>query len=164
MNYKLNNVEVTAEQIRELLEQNPEIMQKPNKRWRAELEEKYYYLDDDGDVNFSTEYNYSFDNFRYNIGNYFQTEKEAEAYRERLLAVKKIKDWALENASFEPDWEHGGQKKWVINYNHKNSSFQTDCWYTLQFQTELPSFKSDDDAKQCIKEMDQELRIVFGIK
>lgn len=164
MNYKLNNIEVTAEQIRELVEQNPEIMQKPNKRWRAELEEEYCYLDVSGGVYFSTEYNHSFDNFRYDIGNYFQTKKEAEAYKERLLAVQAIKDWALENAPFEPNWEDDGQTKWVINYNHRNSSFETDWWHTCQFQAELPYFKSEEDVKQYIKEMDQELRIVFGIK
>ncbi len=58
-------------------------------RWRAEEGNIYYFISDVGEISVSTEYHVMFDNFRYNTGNYFSTEKEAKQYRESLLAKHK---------------------------------------------------------------------------
>lgn len=58
-------------------------------RWRAKIDNKYWYLDSFGRVQWSIEENYEGDTLRFNRGNYFKTIEEAESYRKYCLAYKK---------------------------------------------------------------------------
>jgi len=57
------------------------------KRWRAMIGEKYFRVDEWGIVDNCQECGDGCDNFRYAIGNYFKTEEEAYAYKEKLLEM-----------------------------------------------------------------------------
>jgi len=59
------------------------------KRWRAESGEHYYYLDTYLEVYKSREDFYVADCLRYQVGNYFQTKKEAEQARKRVIDALK---------------------------------------------------------------------------
>lgn len=59
------------------------------KRWRAEEGEFYYYITDKGYINFTYDGRSGNDNHRYDSGNYFQTEKEAEEANFKLFKKKK---------------------------------------------------------------------------
>lgn len=48
------------------------------KRWRAEDFKKYFYINSVGDICSSTEDKQNLDNERYELGNYFRTEEEAQ--------------------------------------------------------------------------------------
>lgn len=65
---------------------------KEPKRWRAEGDGKYWYLDDCGVVLSNDEWGDDIDDFRYSIGNYFKTEAEAKAYKEYLIARQVLLD------------------------------------------------------------------------
>ena len=55
------------------------------KRWRAEEEEYYYYISLDlGIIKTKSYSNDDFDNERYNLGNYFKTEAEAQKVKVEL--------------------------------------------------------------------------------
>ncbi len=58
-------------------------------RWRAGTHGKYWHLDSFGDVDSSIEEYDRLDTCRFNSGNYFKTEAEAEAYRQYCLNYKK---------------------------------------------------------------------------
>ena len=61
------------------------------KRWRAEDEEKYYYIDSYQRILRNTDLRCSYDDMRYELGNYFQTEAEAQ----RVINSKEWQDlWA----------------------------------------------------------------------
>ena len=79
------------------------------KRWRSENDGVYYYMDDCGKCDSAYEGYGSIDDYRYNTGNYFKTEKEAEQHKAYLLALQTIKDDA---EGFVPDWEDENQRKW----------------------------------------------------
>jgi len=55
-----------------------------NKRWRAECNSVYWYINSFGAINWCAEQNDKVDNFRYKTGNYFKTEEEAEEYKEAI--------------------------------------------------------------------------------
>ena len=78
------------------------------KRWRA-YSDLYYYIRDCGDFDHIYECHDRIDDYRYNTGNYFKTEKEAEQHKAYLLALQTIKDDA---EGFVPDWEDENQRKW----------------------------------------------------
>ena len=85
------------------------------KRWRACDDQLYFKIDNLGDVEEIVEIGYSSDDYRYNTGNYFKTEKEAEQHKAYLLALQTIKD---DVEGFAPDWENSHEKKWFGYYDH----------------------------------------------
>lgn len=56
------------------------------KRWRAKENEEYFTIKDDGHINRYVDIYCTDDDYKYNLGNYFRTYKEAEE-------VLKSKEW-----------------------------------------------------------------------
>ena len=54
------------------------------KRWRAEDFKKYHYINSVGDICDTTEEKYDLDNGRYELGNYFKNEEEAQKVKAEL--------------------------------------------------------------------------------
>lgn len=71
---------VNKEDLKRILEKVNEINEKYGipKRWRAEDFKKYHYINSVSDICASTEEKQILDNERYELGNYFQTEEEAQ--------------------------------------------------------------------------------------
>ena len=86
-------------------------------RQRPKIGEIYYFLGDNGRI-YNTEWEGSEEDlFRFNTGNCFKTEQEAEDYRENLLTKQQLKDLALElNNGVEINWENCAQTKFSIYY------------------------------------------------
>lgn len=61
------------------------------KRWRAEKESYYYFIDHELEINDKIDCRYKFDNEMYENGNYFQTTEEAEEYAEYMK--QKSLEW-----------------------------------------------------------------------
>ena len=133
---------------------------KENKRWRAEHGNKYYFFGSNiwtwDDLGLDS------DNFLYNSGNYFKTEKEAEEYKEYLLADRKIKDWILENDEEGTDWKNFNKLKFypIINYEYKKIDWGNSSIYKTNFY----NVSSSELVQKLIKECEKELLIVFKIK
>ena len=58
-------------------------------RWRAERENSYYFINSIGNVIGEEEGNCCIDTVRFEIGNYFKTEEEAEKYADKLKELLK---------------------------------------------------------------------------
>lgn len=95
---------------KETLEEFPNIL----KDWFEELLDlnEYFYITDDGKVDFVVEENHSLSRRRMAIGNIFKTEEEAEKYLEYLKAKAIIKQDAK---GFKPNWSDDEQPK---HYGH----------------------------------------------
>lgn len=78
---------------------------KKSVRQIPEVGDKYFFINSDGFIRWTIWHNNKFDLFRFNTGNCFKTEKEAEEYKENLLTKQALKDLALElNNGVEIDW------------------------------------------------------------
>ena len=83
------------------LEKNPNILTdwfeeiNESTRWKPEMDEEYYRLGSDGSVMNDEWVGLSIDSDRFDIGNCFQTEEEAEKVVEKLKAWKRLKDSGL---------------------------------------------------------------------
>ncbi len=87
-----------------------------------EIYYKYYYLNDCGETEIETDEDDPVDNFRYSIGNYFETKKQAENYKERLLIEQELKDIARElNKGEKIDWNDECQEKYCLYYNFSSN-------------------------------------------
>lgn len=67
-------------------------VRKSTKRWRAKCNCMYWFIGRFGDMIDSSESDDRIDNYRYNIGNYYQTQEQAEFARDKQLAIVKIND------------------------------------------------------------------------
>lgn len=63
-------------------------------RWRAEYDEKYYFVSERGEACCSSDIREALDNGRFNLGNYFKTREEAEAVAKKIREIFKV----IENA------------------------------------------------------------------
>lgn len=98
------------------------VEEKEYKRWRAEEHGEYYYLLDAGagfedgiGIAKSFDYRNDTDVSRYELGNYFKTEEEAEKRLEHIKIEQQLKDIVLRlNKGEKIDWEDEEQKKFHL--------------------------------------------------
>lgn len=91
---------------------------KKNIRFRADYSMPYFFINNEGMVSRGIEQHRPLDDFRYNSGNYFETEEQAKDFKENILTKQALKDLALElNEGVEIDWENYAQSKFNIYYN-----------------------------------------------
>lgn len=119
------NKEEMIEQIDDLKQKLEELEKQVNSieiegikegvRWKPEYDKKYYFLSDSGSITFTYWFNLICDSFRFNIGNCFKTQQEAEEYKENLITKQALKDLALElNNGVEIDWNDLTQQKFYL--------------------------------------------------
>ena len=66
------------------------------KRWRAEKEKEYFFVTGTNEITIDEEYYNEADNTRYELGNYFKTEEEAEKVKEELDKFwAKVREWEI---------------------------------------------------------------------
>ena len=100
-------------------------------RWRAREGEKYYYFCGHGEICADRDGPYKIDTGRYNLGNYFKTEEEAENVVEKIKIYTQLKDLALRlNRGKKMDWNNSAQSKWCIILGFFNNTFGCSCIYT----------------------------------
>jgi len=80
---KIKELESKIEDLKKELEELKKA-EKVNKRWRAEKEKTYFYIDSVLDVISSRECYWSEDYRRYVANNYYKTQEEAEAVAEKI--------------------------------------------------------------------------------
>lgn len=152
-----NKIEDLEKQLAEVKEQVNSIEFegiKKGRRWKPEINENYYYLISDGFVSFGPWKNDMTDMFKFDIGNCFKTEQEAEEFKENLLTKQALKDLALElNNGVEIDWDDENQRKYFFNYTNKSDGFIDNLTITLQ-ASNIYSLNVDflDIAKERIGE------------
>ena len=91
------------------------------KRWRSDDGEKYYYIDSHQRILDNTDLRHSYDDARYELGNYFQTEAEAQ----RVIDSKEWQEfWAKVRAG---EIDRVGEKSWLAKkYGQLGSNWKED--------------------------------------
>ena len=136
----MDNLEDLKKQINELQSKVTKLEneskkenKKENKRWRAEINDTYFYINDVGYVDVSHENNDSFDKYRFKTRNYFKTEEEEEEYQEIMNTYYDLMDLAEElNNGEKIDWNDFDQCKYLISYNNKNKKLEIDNVLKIQ--------------------------------
>ena len=143
------------EEMKEKLAAMEEQLNKPNeyKHFPSNGDEYYYYTST-GTVCNSTAADYE---LRVNV---YRTEKEANKAYNKAVAVEKIKRRLLE---LQGDWKDDKEVKFCIQYDHYETMFIPDCWFIVQPDTTIPYMKSKEIVLTIIKEMEDELKLLFDI-
>jgi len=90
-----------------------------NVRWRAEKGRGYFYINHNQCNSIVSDNRHDCDDVRYDTGNYFRTQMEADKHRQHLIITQKIKDIALRlNDGVEIDWNNENQLKHKIGFSY----------------------------------------------
>lgn len=148
------------------LENNPDILTdwfeeiKESTRWKPEENQKYYYVSSSSIVLNDVWYDSSVvDNGRFEIGNCFQTEEEAERVKEYLKALAVVRgDATSEFVKYNDNW--------FIGYDPEHKSIDAFCnAYTARNGIfGLPYFATREDAQRSIEQHRNEWLTIFGVK
>lgn len=97
------------------------------------------------------------DYFQYiRMGLYAKTRKEAEKIVARMQVTQKLR--VLANG-FKPDWNNNLTYKYYIYMYEKN--FQIGCYASTSLGPGVVYFKTDTEAMNAIKELGDELYVLF---
>lgn len=99
----------------------------------------------------------------FEIGEYFNTEQEAEQQLKERKLLFKLHQWAKEkNEGWVPDWSNDDEEKYYITY-FKDKSLGVSweiTWGMINF-TKLPYFKTSEITQECIKIFGDEIKEVL---
>lgn len=88
------------------------------KRWRAEEEKEYFYIEESGYINGVMEFFDKVDDFNYKTRNYFKTEEEAQKHLDKINTYYELMDLAEElNNGEKIDWNNTNQAKYSISFD-----------------------------------------------
>lgn len=98
----------------------------------------------------------------FKMGEYFNTEDEAEQHLKECKLLFKLHQWAkLKNDGWKPDWEEDEEKKWYVYYNHVEERLKVIWGYNSTNFIKLPYFKTEEIAQACIDEFGEEIKEVL---
>lgn len=112
-------------------------------RWKPKEGDKYWFINDIGDICKSTWNNYSIDIMRYAIGNLFETQEECEFAKEKLKVIAELKEFA------EPKnraWNMNNHYFFYYDYRKK----KVDTSYNIECKSRRIYFESAEKARQAI--------------
>lgn len=142
------------------LEKNPEILKtwfeeipEKHERWRGGRGDSYYFIDDEGAIRHEIDTNDGMDNYRYNIGNYFKTEAEAESYKKYLTARQVLLDDAEGGKFIE------GGKNWHAFYDTTSETYAIASGMSYYFPG-VVCFKNGGSLYKSLKEHEEQWEIV----
>lgn len=134
------------------------------KRERVAKGETYWIIDPVGDIESRTEGTTRFDIYRFNSGNYYYSESEAQLVLDKELAQQRIFDALREH---EGDWELKFKRRTNNSRIYLNTSTKLfHCTSNDEFQ-EIPDarwYSSEESCKWVIDNMENDLKICFGVR
>lgn len=161
---------VTEDQLKEIIKQNPELLKEKKGRWRAERGSKYWTIDTYGGTHsyggtyFYVEDGDTADNKFYNMGNYYKTEEEAQKAKEKQLAVMRVSDAIMDYNDWEEvDWSNSNQYKHYIYYDYANNKFDIGSVLFCTGYCVLP-YSKEALTEDFINTHKNDLKLIFDVK
>ncbi|EKX89310.1 Uncharacterised protein [Peptostreptococcus anaerobius] len=114
--------------------------------WIPAEEERYWWIDTEGYVDWTEWHGCTDDEGRLSIGNVFKTEKEAEFEVERLKILAIMKKYSR---PFKKEDEN-----WVISFDETENFITYDIWWDINFS--VPIFESREIAQKVVEEIGED--------
>lgn len=155
--YKLNNIDISEDQIRALIKSHPELKEeKSGKPWRAEHGGGYLFVTSGKDKERNLDTRDEADDYRYLTGNYFKTQASADVYLARQEAIGRVT-----HAILEANGELGS-RYWVVYAPYNKLDIN---WFdkSVDYGQVLPKISSEEIANQIIKDHEADLKLIFNL-
>jgi len=126
------------------------------KRWRAEEDSCYYFINIAGSLLEVVDEHRADDNYLHASGNYFKTQEEAENHQSKTLFIQKYKDRIRElNEGWVQAWSCTSQKYQLV-FCSDVKEIEITSYSTEQYLESGYYFKSEAIGSQLIIEFTQE--------
>lgn len=122
-----------------------------SKRWRAKEGGRYWCVGNDGGVYDDYDDKTDVDDGRYELGNYFKTEEEAQRAANWLKAFTVLRN---DTKGFKANWKDGSQLRWGVEYNYDTNRLSV--YLTFGIQDGVIYFATEDDALESIKKHERQ--------
>ncbi len=139
---KINELQKQLDKLKETKEEKPV----PEcKRWRVTYEKHYWYLAYNSESQGVADFKDAQDNWQYKIGNYFQTEQEAQDYKNFLEAKYVIEcdaggyEWIYQENNYFGSYDYNYKK---LKYSYSHCNFVSSVIY---FESRYAIEKSQQD-------------------
>lgn len=160
-------LELNDEQVKELKIQ---LNNEKQGRWKPEeIDERYFYIIDSGYIESMIYDNDYIDNFRYSIGNMYETKEEAEealktGWVAQLQAETRIKDYIAEKGyDTNVDWSDTTMKKFFIFYDYDYKKIKGD-WVYRSKTSNLSCFIKEEDRDDVMEHCADDYKLLLGIE
>lgn len=163
-------IEISEQEIRKLLKENPELLTPTpthkRKYFVPKHNENYYFIDSMNDILLSVNDGHRWDLDRIKSGNCFATEQDAQDELNRRQALVRIWNNYDDKYSWDIDWDDIKVTKYGLAYDYDDRKIDniTSIFNFLKYSTELPYFKSAEDRNQFIESNKEDLLTIFNIK
>ena len=127
--------------------------------WKPKTGDTYRYINSDGIILLSRWSNDDLDNARYEIGNCYRTDKEAEHAQRVQIARTIIK----QSSDFKPDWDDDNQEKWYVAYDHSEKCLCAERCFVLN-NGAIVYYKTIEDTEQAIEDLEPDYLLHFGVE
>ena len=140
---KYSDIEITEEQEKQIKEY---LKIKENKRWKPELEERYYFITQGGTIQITCNTDDG-DSFRLFTNNCFKTKEEAKFRLEQIKVYNELKNFADENNTDIKDY------RFLINIQSGDLNIN---YYTYMHHIGEIGFSSKELAQQAIEKVGED--------
>ena len=146
----LNEINKTKEHLANM----EKMLKECNGRWKPELNEEYYYVNQVSATSRDVNDEFDIDVARYRTYNCFKTKEQAELEAEKILVRRQLEDIARRlNKGQEIDWNDNNQLKYCIGFDFPFNIISIGALYRkLQGSVYCLSDKFKDVAIQEIGE------------
>lgn len=137
-----------------------EEMEEPtdSSNWEPKVDERYFYVNEYGDVEYETWDDDDADNRLMAMGLVYRTEEECEEARDRRLAKVRLQ----RTSTFEPDFENG-KGGWAVYYDHGHETLAV-CKFDDYDAGEPVRYATREEAEKSIEENREDWKIYFGVE
>ena len=129
-----------------------------SKGFIPEYWEKYFIIDNDGDIMESIYDNDYVDEGRLSMGNCFPTEEAAEKALSKLKLIAKL--WKEPNQIISPNWSDDEQVKYQLIWDNTKGGWSSRFCIDVR-HNDWPIFKTDSDVMNVIEKYGNELDLLL---
>ena len=131
----------------------------------VEYRKTYFYITAQGNIGNSVCYNDSIDKHTFEMGNMFKTQEEAEkALKKQQAKIRVIKRISELNQGWLPNWNDIRESKYLVLYDGMSKRLANEHYcYCKKIDNNL-YLKSEELAKQLIKEMKTDLLLMLEVE
>ncbi|WP_314403920.1 hypothetical protein [uncultured Granulicatella sp.] len=166
----MSRIKELEKQITELDERKVALQKELElEKWRTEIEypplnfkEKYYFINDEGEVYLCSWCNDGFDKRRCKMSNVFITKEAAEKERDRRILLTRFRQFRDKcNGDWKPDFESWEVNKYYVAYSYVSNAL---CCLTALLNTDFQPFgyfKNRTDCERAIELFGDEIKRLF---
>ena len=143
----IEQAEKQKQELQELIDSLSTMEVEPG---RAVESERYWYISDVGMIRFTTDARSDTDDYRYECGNYYLTEKDASRSKKQILLFRLLDRFSRQNGWTDESWKDRETCKYCIYFDHVYKQIKIcDKFYSADASGVY--FVSESIAKQAIE-------------